>query len=134
MILFNVTIKETVTVQEVFALLNTFRLHQNFLPVVQQRTFRLQSLVEPGDRKSVFVNKGQLSLYMCAVLLASLLTIAIYVLHSSPMLILLTCSILEWKTMDLRFQNKTKLCSGPASPVHIFNVLTIIMQSLNIKE
>ena len=31
-------------------------------------------------------------------------------------------------------RKKTKLCSGPASPVHIFNVLTIIMQSLNIKE
>ena len=31
-------------------------------------------------------------------------------------------------------KNKTKLCSGPASSVHIFNVLTLIMQSLNIKE
>ena len=31
-------------------------------------------------------------------------------------------------------RKKTKLCSEPASPVHILNVLTIIMQSLNIKE
>ena len=30
--------------------------------------------------------------------------------------------------------DKTQLCSGPASPEHIFNVWTIIMQSLNIKE
>ena len=29
--------------------------------------------------------------------------------------------------------SKTKLCSGPASSVHIFNVWTIIMQRLNIK-
>ena len=28
--------------------------------------------------------------------------------------------------------NLTKLCSGPASPVHIFNVWIIIMQSSNI--
>ena len=32
------------------------------------------------------------------------------------------------------YVNKTELCSGPASLVHIFNVWTIIMQSLNIKE
>ena len=30
--------------------------------------------------------------------------------------------------------NKTKPCSGPAPPLYNFNVLTIIMQSLNIKE
>ena len=30
--------------------------------------------------------------------------------------------------------NKTKLCYGPASPVHICNVWTINMQSSNIKE
>ena len=30
--------------------------------------------------------------------------------------------------------NKIKLCSGPASLVHILNVWTIIMQSLNVKE
>ena len=41
-----------------------------------------------------------------------------------------TCSLTEQNTT----LNKTKLCSGPASPVHIFNMLTIIMQSLNIKE
>ena len=31
-------------------------------------------------------------------------------------------------------RNKTKLCSGPASSVHIFNGWTIIMQSFNKKE
>ena len=39
---------------------------------------------------------------------------------------------------ELRYQmiynNTAKLCSKPASPVHIFNVLTIIVQSLSIKE
>ena len=32
-------------------------------------------------------------------------------------------------TAALGKDNKTKLCSGPASPVHIFNVWTIIMQN-----
>ena len=36
--------------------------------------------------------------------------------------------------MEITGVNKTKLCSGPASRVHIFNVGTIIMQSLNIKK
>ena len=30
--------------------------------------------------------------------------------------------------------NKTKLCSGPVLPVHIFNVWTIDVQSSNIQE
>ena len=30
--------------------------------------------------------------------------------------------------------NKTKLCSGPASRVHTFNVWTVDMQSLNVQE
>ena len=33
-----------------------------------------------------------------------------------------------------RLYNKAKLCCGPASRVHIFNVLTVDMQSSNIQE
>ena len=45
----------------------------------------------------------------------------------------------KWKCALVFFDsdssdNKTKLCSGPASSVHIFNVWKINMQSLNIQE
>ena len=38
------------------------------------------------------------------------------------------------ESLSFKPRNKTKLCSRPALPVHTFNVWTIIMQSLNIKE
>ena len=36
-------------------------------------------------------------------------------------------NIMEETRPQLRAENKTKLCSGPVSPVHIFNVWTIII-------
>ena len=45
------------------------------------------------------------------------------------------CPTALCKVMDPnRNLTKTALCSGPALRVHIFNLWTIIMQSLNIKE